>query len=168
MMNFKEIDVKDIKDNPFKLIGDEWMLLTSGKMGSFNAMTASWGTLGVLWEKNVCHVFVRPVRYTYEFMEKNEYFSLSFFEEKEKHILEYCGEHSGREVNKVKETGLKPFQGKYGILYEQARLSIECKKIYCADIDPKNFLDKKTDDFYPKKDYHRMYAGEILNAWIKV
>ena len=79
MKKFTEIDVKSINDNMFKSIGQDWMLITSGEKEKFNTMTASWGGVGVLWNKNVTFAFIRPQRYTFDFMEKNDYYSLSFF-----------------------------------------------------------------------------------------
>lgn len=166
--DFRLIKANEITDNAFSLIGKDWMLITSGTTESYNTMTASWGGLGVLWNKNVCYVFIRPTRYTYEFMEKNDTFSLSFFSEEWRDALNFCGKKSGRVVDKAKETGLIPFEGKNKTVgFEQARLVIECRKLYFQDIDPKNFVDPTLDKNYPQKDYHRMYVGEILSANMK-
>lgn len=166
--NFKLIKPEEITDNVFSLIGKGWMLITSGTPESYNMMTASWGSMGVLWKKNVCFAFVRPTRYTYEFMEKNENFSLNFFSEEWRNALNICGSKSGRDIDKAKETGLKPFAGKNQTTgFEQARMVIECKKLYFSDIDPKDFLDPTIDIHYATKDYHRMYVGEILSVNVK-
>lgn len=167
MDNFKEIDPQNISDNPFKLIGKDWMLITAGTPESFNSMTASWGGLGFLWEKNICFCLVRPVRHTYNFMEKAENFTLSFFEEKHRDILKFCGSRSGRDVNKVAETGLTPVTGDGTIYFSEARLVLECRKIYFQDIDPRHFLSKDIEGFYPQKDYHRIYLGEIKRCLVK-
>lgn len=127
MKGFKQIDAKDIKDNTFKLIGDDWMLVTCGSHDNFNMMTASWGGLGVLWGKNVCYIFIRPSRYTYEFIEKNETFTLNFFDEEWRNALNICGKKSGRDIDKVKETGLTPVPCNDTVGFEQARIIIECK-----------------------------------------
>ena len=162
---FKEIEPGSIKENAFKLIGTEWMLVTAGSMKSFNTMTAAWGNFGFLWKRNVCFAFIRPGRYTYEFMEKEKLFTLSFFEEKYKSALEFCGSHSGRDTDKIKKTGLTPFQSpEGGVSFKEAKLIIECKKIYFQDIAPANFLDPSIADNYPARDYHRMYVGEILHV----
>ena len=166
--NFQIMKPSDLTDNVFKLIGQDWTLITSGTIDSFNMMTASWGGLGVLWAKNVCFIFVRPTRYTYEFLEKNENFSLSFFSEEWRNMLSLCGKKSGRAIDKVKETGLKPFIGANNTIgFEQARMFIECRKLYYQDLDPTQFLDSSIDKNYPNKDYHRMYVGEILSVNIK-
>jgi len=168
MDSFSEIALEDLKESPFKLIGSDWMLITAGKMDSFNTMTASWGGLGVLWNKKICFCVIRPQRHTYQFIENGEYFTLSFFDESCRSKLEYCGSHSGKDVDKVKETGLTPVRSGCGAVYfAEARIVMECRKIYYQDIDPANFLDPAIDDNYPDKDYHRMYIGQILKCLVK-
>ncbi|MBI5049112.1 MAG: flavin reductase [Deltaproteobacteria bacterium] len=165
---FKEITPENINDNVFGLIGTDWMLITAGTQDNFNTMTANWGGLGYLWNKNVCFCFIRPPRYTYDFMEKTDIFTLSFFEEKYRDILKFCGAKSGRDVNKINETGLVPVHSDSGAInFKQARLTLECKKVYFHDITPNNFLDSAIPAFYPKKDYHRMYIGEIMRCLAK-
>ena len=162
---FKPIDACKLTDNVFSLIGKEWMLITAGTVDNYNTMTASWGGMGHLWDKDVCFVFVRPSRYTYEFMEKNDTFSLSFFTEEWRNALTICGTKSGRDIDKAKETGLKPIPGEHRTtVFEQARLIIECKKIYYQDIIPQHFLDPSIEKKYNNGDYHRMYIGEILSV----
>ncbi|MCL2074739.1 MAG: flavin reductase family protein [Marinilabiliaceae bacterium] len=161
-----EIAPQEISDNVIKLIGNDWMLITAGTKDSFNMMTASWGMVGHLWNQPVVFVFVRPQRYTYEFMEKSDYFTLTFFDEQYRDILNYCGTKSGRDVNKVAETGLIPIETQLGNIYfEQARLVIECEKIYFDDIKEDGFINKLIpQDFYPEKDFHRVYVGKIIKV----
>ena len=141
----KKLEVKDLKDNFFEAIGKEWMLITAGTKEKFNTMTASWGGIGWLWNKPVAFVFVRPERYTYEFIEKSDYLTLSFLGEENKKIHAVCGSKSGRNTDKVKETGLKPVFTEGGnVVFEQARLSLECKKLYADGIKPECFLDKES------------------------
>ena len=106
----KQIEASEFKENIFETIGKEWMLVTGGTKEDFNMMTASWGGIGWLWNKPVAFIFVRPERYTYEFLKKNRKLSLSFLgkEEEARKIYSFCGSKSGRELDKVKETGLKP------------------------------------------------------------
>mgnify|MGYP001587968710 FL=1 len=166
--DFKEIEPGQITDNAFKLIGTDWMLITAGTPQGFNTMTANWGGLGYLWNKKVCFCFIRPQRHTYDFVEKEDTFTLSFFDEKHRDILNFCGAKSGRDVNKVKETGLVPVHSSSGgIYFDQARLVLECKKIYFQDVDERNFLDQKIETFYPNKDYHRMYIGEVVRCLVR-
>ena len=120
------------------------------------------GGLGVLWDKNVAFCFVRPTRHTYGFMNQNETFTLSFFDERYRSVLAYCGSHSGKHVNKVQKCGITPVAGSVDDVYfAEARLVLECRKIYFADINPSAFLAQTLTDVYPEKDYHRMFIGEI-------
>lgn len=161
---FDKIDVKDIKDNPVKMIGYEWFLISAGTVQKFNTMTAAWGGIGFLWKKPVVFCFIRPTRHTFSFVENLDFFSLCFFEEKYKDILNYCGSHSGKDVDKVKNTGLTPLSGDHNtVVFKQSRLIFECKKVYYDDINPNNFLDNSIDKLY-NNDYHRMYVGEILSC----
>jgi flavin reductase (DIM6/NTAB) family NADH-FMN oxidoreductase RutF len=161
---FQTLDPEVVQDNVFKLIGKDWMLITAGIRESFNTMTASWGGMGVLWDKKVCFAFVRPTRYTFEFLEKSEFYTFSFLEEQYRDILMYCGTKSGRDVNKVIETNLTPIFGNGTVFFAEARLVMECRKIYVQDITPDNFLDQTMNEYYPKKDYHRIYVGEIIRC----
>lgn len=166
--NFKLIEPDQISDNTFNLIGKDWMLITAGSLQSYNMMTASWGGLGILWGKKVCFCVIRPSRYTYEFIEKAENFTLTFFEEKYRNALNFCGSKSGRDVDKAAATGLTPIEGSSGAVYfDEARLVLECKKLYYHDLDPQHFLDAGMEKNYNGSDYHRLYFGEIIQSYIK-
>lgn len=165
-MGLKEIDIKDFSVKPFSLIGDEWMLITSGDEKSYNTMTASWGGVGVLWNKNVAFSFIRPQRYTFEFVEKNEYYTLSFYPDNMKQALTICGRKSGRDCNKVKEAGLSPIFNEKAPYFEGAKLVLICKKLYNQFLTPECFVEKELEINYPNKDYHKMYIGEIVKALI--
>ncbi len=165
MSAFVPIKPEDIRDNVFKLIGSDWMLITAGTRDFFNMMTASWGGLGVLWNKNIAICFIRPQRYTYDFMERSEHFTLSFFGEAYREALNLCGSKSGRQVDKAAATGLTAVVGETGAVYfAEARLVLECRKIYFQDLDPTHFLDLSIHKNYPSRDYHRMYLGEIVRC----
>jgi flavin reductase (DIM6/NTAB) family NADH-FMN oxidoreductase RutF len=162
---FNEVKPEQLKLGPFIAIGADWMLITAGVLKDYNMMTASWGGFGVLWHRNICFCVVRPHRYTYEFMERSDKFTLSFFDKRYKDVLNFCGTNSGRNVNKTEKTGLTPIGKEPGAVYfKQARLVIICRKIYFQQIDPRNFLDPKIEENYPKKDYHRMYVGEVVKV----
>jgi flavin reductase (DIM6/NTAB) family NADH-FMN oxidoreductase RutF len=167
--NFKEISANEFNANVVRLIGSEWMLITAGDTESYNTMTAAWGGIGFLWNIPVVFIFIRPQRYTYEFVEKNENFTLTFFDKKYKKALSYCGTKSGRDVNKAKETGLLPIETENGnIAFEQASVIIECKKIYYDDIKKTNFIFPEIETkVYPLEDYHRMYIGRIEKIFVK-
>jgi flavin reductase (DIM6/NTAB) family NADH-FMN oxidoreductase RutF len=166
-MTFTETKPELLTDNPFKLIGADWMLITAGSPDSYNTMTASWGGLGVLWERKVCYIFIRPTRHTYAFIERSQDFTISFFEEKYRSALQFCGSHSGRDTDKIKGAGLTPVKEGGVVYFEEARLVLECRKLYFQDISPECFLDPKIDGMYPMKDYHRMYVGEIRKCLVR-
>lgn len=163
---FKEISPKEITDNAIKLVADDWLLVTAGKKDNFNMMTASWGGLGNLWGEHVAFIFIRPQRYTYQFLENEKYFTITVFEEQYRKILQYCGSQTGREVNKIEETGLTPLETEQGnIYYNQARLVIECEKIYSDMFHKESFVDTEIiNNIYETGDFHKMYIGKIVKV----
>jgi flavin reductase (DIM6/NTAB) family NADH-FMN oxidoreductase RutF len=164
----KLIDPYHLNENVFRLIDKDWMLITAGNSGHFNTMTASWGGFGIIWNKPVAYIFVRPTRFTFQFLEEYDCFTLCFFGPGYRDILNFCGSRSGKETDKIAETGLLPQETiKGNIWFQQARLVLECRKIYYQDLQPSNFVDVKINSNYPGKDYHRMYFGKIENSWIK-
>lgn len=164
----KKIDINEVKKSATKLIGKDWMLITAGSPEGCNTMTASWGGFGELWNMPVMTIFVRPTRFTYAFIEKEDYFTVSFFEEKYRNVLHLCGTVSGRKVDKIVEAGLTPVRSEHGGTYfAEAKMVCECRKIYFNDINPDNFLDEKIKKQYPHNDYHRMFIGEIVNTYVK-
>ncbi len=168
-MSFKEIDITKENINPFEKIGKEWMLITAGDEENFNTMTASWGGMGVLWNKNVAFTFIRPSRYTFEFTEREEYFSLTFFPEEYRKALAFCGRKSGRDVDKVKETGLTP-QFHDGVpAFEEAALTLICKKLYSQPMDKDFVSDREVvfPNYGENEPYHKLYVGEIVKAFVK-
>lgn len=167
----KKISVSELKDNMFDAIGKEWMLVTAGTPDKFNMMTASWGGTGILWGKPVTFIFIRPERYTYEFIEKGDTLTLSFLGEAHRDIHKICGSQSGRDIDKVAASGLKPYVTENGnIAYEQARLILECKKLYADFIDADNFVDKLLiSRWYGEGHggFHKMYILEIQNVLVE-
>ena len=165
---FENILPEKLNENAIKLIANDWMLISAGKPNNFNNMTASWGGFGNLWNKPVSFIFVRPPRYTYKFIEENDYFTICFFEEKYRDMLRLTGTKSGRDINKMKELGLTPVESQnHSVYYAESKIVMECKKLYFQDINPNNFLDENIIKNYPKRDFHRMYVGEIVNTLIK-
>ena len=139
----RKIELKDLNDNFFEAISKEWMLVTAGSKDKFNTMTASWGGTGELWGTPVAFVFIRPERYTFEFMERSECFTLSFLGYENKDIHKICGSKSGRDIDKIAATGLRPvFTEQGNVLYEQSRLSLQCRKLYTDTIKERCFIDK--------------------------
>ena len=163
----KEINIRELKDNFVKMISNDWALLTAGKENDFNTMTVSWGGIGELWNKDVCFVFVRPQRYTYEFMEKNDYFSLSFFGGEYKKELGVCGSKSGRDIDKIAETGFSPIDLGESVGFEQAKVNIVLKKLAYQDMKPDGFIDETIMNNYANNDFHRIYIGEIVKVIVE-
>ena len=163
---FTRMDPKELNQNVFSLIGEQWMLITAGTKERCNTMTASWGGLGVLWGKPVATIYIRPQRYTLEFVENSGYFTLSFFDETYRKALALCGSKSGREIDKGKECGFTVAEAEGGAPYfAEAELVLVCRKAYWQDMDPAHFLDPEVDGkWYPGKDYHRIFIGEIVEA----
>jgi flavin reductase (DIM6/NTAB) family NADH-FMN oxidoreductase RutF len=162
----EEIGITEIKVNPFTQLSESWMLLTAGdfEKDEFNTMTVAWGSFGTMWFKPFVMVVVRPHRYTFEFMEKYDTFTLSGFPSEYHTALEYCGSHSGRECDKVSEAGITP-QKSANIAapaFKEAEIVFECRKNYFGDFETQNFLDPKIESYYPKKDYHKIYFGEVI------
>ncbi|HSV76068.1 MAG TPA: flavin reductase [Bacteroidales bacterium] len=163
---FTLIKPENIEDNIFKLIGTDWMLICSGQPENYNMMTASWGFAGVLWRKPVAVVFIRPQRHTYSFVENNAWFTLNFFGDKSRDILNLCGTVSGRDLNKMSIEGLSPITTPQGnIVFEESKLMLECRKLYYDDVKPEFFQVFELETIYPSKDYHRFFIGEITNVW---
>ena len=160
----KEINIRELKDNFVKMISNDWALLTAGKSDEFNTMTVSWGGIGELWNKDVCFVFIRPQRYTYEFMEKNDYFSLSFFGGEYKKELGICGSKSGRNIDKMEATGFTPVDLGDAVGFEQANVNVVLKKLAYQDMKPDGFIDESIMNNYANNDFHRVYVGEIVKV----
>ena len=162
MPDFRSINPAEVRDNPFRLIGEDWMLVTAGTTRAWNTMTASWGGLGVLWSRPVAFAFIRPTRYTFGFVERSARFSLCFFGEEWREALKFCGTRSGRDTDKAQATGLAPVAGPAGaVIFEQARLALICRKLHAQNLDPARFVDPALHDEYPEQDYHRVYVGEV-------
>lgn len=167
-MSFKKINASEINENSFKLIGKDWMLVTAGNSNKLNTMTASWGGVGVLWNKNVAFSFIRPQRYTLKFMEENDYYTLSFFSDEYKKALTFCGRNSGRDCDKIKETGLTALFDENAPYFDEAKLVLVCKKLYVQDMTMECFVDKSLiNNNYPDKDYHKVFIGEIVKVLSK-
>lgn len=160
-MSFKEIGINSFETGIFNDIGKKWMLISAAKPdGSINTMTASWGGMGVLWNKNVFFCFVRPQRYTHEFTEASDRISLSFFGEEYRDALTLCGRKSGRNCEKIKLANLTPINQNGDVGFEEAERIIYGKKIYAGKLDPKAFLSDDIEKHY-NGDYHTVYICEI-------
>ena len=166
---WQEIKPQNIDVNAVKLFANDWMLLSAGKDTSMNMMTIAWGALGELWGKPIVTVYVSTDRYTYKFLEDNEYFTVTSFQEQFRDKLQYLGSVSGRDEDKVKGSGLTPEFTKLGNpIYKEANLAIECKKIYAEQLK-KELMPLEQRQWYDEKKLgvHMMYIGEIVNVWKK-
>ena len=178
MNRFREVSPYELAENPMKMIGKEWMLVSAAKdtpgevFGTdYNTMTASWGGVGVLWAKPVAFVFVRPERHTYRFTEESPYMTLSFFGGEMKDVLAFCGKVSGRDTDKVKECSLTPVfkwdgDGRY-VYFDEARCVLKLRRIYGESIDPAAFTDEAPLDFYRTDGLHKMYVCEITEVLVR-
>jgi len=169
LKDYVDLDPYQINENVFNLLDNKWMLITAGTMEHFNMMTASWGGMGVLWNKAVVTLFIRPQRYTYKLIEENPSVNVCFFDQKYKPALNFCGAKSGRDYNKVKETGLTPvITPNNNVTFKEAYLSIDCSKLYSDDLKPSSFIAKALiEKIYPTKDFHRFYICEITGCYLK-
>lgn len=168
----KEVDISVLgKEDPFKIIGHDWMLITAGDASSFNTMTASWGGFGHLWEMNVATIYVRPERYTHDFIEANEKLTLSFYDEKYRRALQICGTKSGRDCRKHEEAGLTPLEIETGaVTFEQARLTVICRKVYQTEMKAEDIAHKGALRFYgpdpAQGGLHTMYILEVERVFV--
>ncbi len=157
---------KDFNENVFSLIGDRWCLISaydeSHEGLPYNAMTASWGGMGVLWNKNVFFCFIRPQRYTKEFIDASDKIVLSFFDENKRSALSYCGSHSGRDGDKLTECGLSVKIQDGACRFDEAAVTIVGRKLFAADMREADFIDKELmKKNYKENDFHTVYVCEI-------
>lgn len=162
-----------LPDNVVDLIGKQWMLVTAGTKDSFNTMTASWGAIGYIWNRPATFVFIRDSRYTYGFMQREERFTLSFFDEKCRDVLTLCGTQSGRDTDKVAEAGLTPLETPSGLMsFREARMIVECRKMFVQELDYANLTEPYREQImkasYAKEpSKHQEFISEITNIWVR-
>ena len=166
-MAFEKTDIRAIRESAVKMIADDWALVTAGDASGYNTMTVSWGGLGELWGKDVAFVFIRPQRHTLPFVENNARFTISFFGGAYKKELMYCGRHSGKDVDKAKETGLVPVFEQGLTYFEQATVVLKCRKLAKYELSPDGFLDASIESNYTNGDYHKVYIAEIEQVLVK-
>ncbi len=163
-MSFREISPEEFERSPFRLIGKEWLLITapdSTKASGANAMTASWGNMGILWNKPVATIFVRPQRYTYALCEAADRFSLCILPEERRDALKLCGTKSGKDLDKLKECSLDCADIDGVKVITESKVAMICKKLYADDLKKDCFIDKDQHKHYPIDDFHRFYILEI-------
>ena len=168
MQKFEKIDVKEL-DNAIKAIGDDWMLITAydSDNNRTNAMTASWGALGVLWHKPICICFVRPERHTFKLLNEKKVLSIAFLDEKRRNDYMVCGRESGASIDKLQKCGLTTVELDGASVIAEASTALTCRVLYEDDIKESGFLDSELLKHYANAGYHRVYICEILGAYKK-
>lgn len=166
---FTRIEPEEIEGNFIKNLGENWMLVTAGTPLSYNTMTASWGGIGIIWEHPVAFITIRNTRYTYEFLQANDIYTLTFFGGAEKEAMRILGTMSGRDGDKVARTDLTPVETPLGSMsFQQATMIIECRKIYENALDPKSiFIDEIAAGYMKNDERHILFFGEMVNVWVK-
>ena len=165
-MAFTKINIAEQSFNPFEMIGKQWMLISAGTANQWNTMTASWGGVGVIWGKPSATAYIRHSRYTKEFVDNNEYFTLTFLQDGYRDALNLLGSKSGRDMDKMHDSGLTPIFVDGQPTFAEAELVLGCRKRCCTEIPPEDILQQETlDKWYGDKDYHAMYIGEIVAAY---
>ncbi len=164
-----QLDPLDLRVRAVHLWQKRWLLLTAGDFttGHFNTMTVAWGSIGCMWNLPMVHVVVRPNRYTREFVERHDNFTLTAFPPDLRQALSHLGTHSGRDGDKIKAAGLTPQASRLvsAPVFAEAELCFECRKIFAADMQAEHFLDERIAPLYPDQDYHRVYFGEIVGLY---
>lgn len=171
LAKYKEVKPEDLEVKPFCVFHEDWALVTAGDENKCNSMTISWGGLGTYLSQSVGIVYIRQQRYTKEFMDKSDYFTICNLPQEYKEQLKYLGTHSGADGDKFKETGIKPIKVDQAMAIEQANAIYICKKLFHGPIDPKNLSEcenkKKYFDLQDPQDFHTMYMGTIEKILIK-
>lgn len=158
----KEIKHELFEENAFNMIGKDWLLFTAEKDGVVNTMTASWGGLGIMWNKKVAYIFIRPQRYTKEFVDSSDKLSISVLPSSYRKELGYLGTVSGRDEDKISKANLTVKKYDNVPYFDEARLTLICRKLYAQNLQESCFIEKDIiNKWYPEKDYHTMYVVEI-------
>ena len=147
----------------FSVFDKKWALLTAGNKDSFNTMTVSWGGMGTIWGKPVATVYVRTSRYTHEFMDREGYFTVSFYPEEYRKVLGVLGSKSGRDMDKMNGSGLTAKTLQESVTFEEAEITLVCRKMFMQRLEPSNITDPDAAKFYAGDAPHDMYIGEVVD-----
>lgn len=166
-MRLKAVNARGLTLEALRLFTGRTPLLTAGDPTACNTMTIGWGGLGEFWQKPVCTVYVRQSRYTFQFVESHDYFTVSILPEDRKDAPRLCGTRSGRDMDKIAACGLTV---RYGAgdapFFDEAELVLVCRKLYAQDMKPECVIDHgAASPFYKEGDWHRMYVGEVVEAY---
>ena len=166
-MSFRKIEPTELPGNIIDEVCNKWMLLSAGSASDFNFMTVNWGMMGELWFQPAVTVYVRHSRHTINYMEDHDMFTLTALKPGHQDALNLAGSKSGRDIDKLKESGLTAAFVDGCPTFEEAAYTIVCKKMYASEMPPENFLDKEIfDKAYTDTDYHKMYIGQIVAAYV--
>ena len=146
----------------FSQFDKKWALLTAGNESDFNTMTISWGGLGTIWNKPVATVYVRTSRYTHDYMDANEYFTISYFPEEYKKILGVLGAKSGRDMDKMHDSGLTPIKAGESVSFKEAEVTLVCRKLFRQKLEESNMPADIAKQMYEGQASHDMYIGEVV------
>ena len=146
----------------FSQFDKKWALLTAGDKENFNTMTVSWGGLGTIWNRPVATVYVRTSRYTHEFMDNNDYFTVSFFPEECKEVLGVLGSKSGRDMDKIHNSGFTAKELSQSVTFEEAEVTLVCRKLFKQRLEKENMLPDMAEQYYGSDALHDMYIGEVV------
>lgn len=165
-MSLKKIDASTLTFNPFEKLSKQWALVGAGSMDKFNMMTVSWGAVGVIWGKPSVTAYIRQTRYTKEFVDSSDTFTLTFLKDGNRDALNVLGSKSGRDMDKMKDSGLTPIEVDGEVMFEEAELVLVCRKSFAQIMPPEAFTDASIlDRCYADQNYHTMYIGEIIAAY---
>lgn len=165
-MSLKKIDASTLTFNPFEKLSKQWALVGAGNLDKFNMMTVSWGAVGVIWGKPSVTAYIRQTRYTKEFVDSGDTFTLTFLADGHRDALNVLGSKSGRDMDKMKDSGLTPIEVEGEVTFAEAELVLVCRKRFVQDMPKENFVSQETlDRWYADENYHTMYIGEIIAAY---
>lgn len=166
-MGFTKIEAQQLQGNPFEMIERQCALFTAGTKENFNTMTIGWGCMGDLWSQPAFVAYIRHSRYTAEFADANEYFTVSFFGLPRPAALGVLGSKSGRDMDKIHDSGLTPIELEGQVAFEEAKVVFICKKMYVDDMDPAKIPPEWKQKWYADEDYHKIYTGQITAVYVK-
>lgn len=169
-MSFKKIDITMINENTINLFKKDTPIVVCGNIEHHNGLTVAWGSLGCLWRKSIATIYIKPTRYSFEFMNNCEYFSIMWFDENQRpKINQVFGTMSGRDVDKESMCQLSSFELDHAVAYQEAKMIIVCKKIYQNELVSKQIIDEEIKNLplYQDNLYHHEYIGEIIGCYLK-
>jgi len=161
----KKVDYMSVADQVMSQIKNG-AFLTVKAGNDLNTMTIGWATIGIVWQKPIFMVAVRDSRYTFTIIEKADDFTVSVPSENMTDEIMFCGTKSGRNLNKFKECKLtiKDSRTIFSPIIDVPGFHFECKIVFKSAMDPA-FLTDEYEKLYPKKDYHTLYFGQILDCY---